>query len=83
MYINSNILSYYHQFGVRSKEFKKIVNDQEKSLLHLPKYFEVRWTEFTYKLFYGILKSWYILVCYFKKREEEGISKEKSVSVGF
>jgi len=53
------------------------------SLLHLPKYFEVRWTEFTYKLLYGIIKNWYILVCYFNKKKEEGIVKEKSVAVGF
>jgi len=52
-------------------------------LLHLPKYFEVRWTEFTYKLFYGIIKNWYILECYFNKKKEEGIVKEKSVAVGF
>jgi len=53
------------------------------SLLHLPKYFEVRWSEFTYKLFYGIIKNWYILVCYFNKKKEEGIVQEKSVAVGF
>lgn len=79
----TSIATYFHQSGLRSKELKEIVDDHEMSLLHLPKYFEVRWTEFTYKFFYGVLKSWYILVCYFKKKKEEGISKEKSVSVGF
>ena len=79
----ASIATYFHQSGLRTKELKKIADENEMSLLHLPKYFEVRWTEFTYKLFYGIIKSWNILVCYFNKKKEEGIVKEKSVAVGF
>jgi len=79
----ASIATYFHQTGLRTKELKKIADENEMSLLHLPKYFEVRWTEFTYKLFYGIIKSWYILVCYFKKKKEEDIVEEKSISAGF
>lgn len=39
--------------------------------IDVSKYFEVRWTEFTYNLLLGILKNWRILVKYFLKKKSE------------
>lgn len=46
----------------------------------MAKYFEVRWTEFTYNLLLGILKNWRILVKYFLKKKSEDNDVK---SVGF
>lgn len=63
------ISSYFYQSGLRTKELKDITNNGGISFTQLPKYFEVRWTEFTYNLFLGNLKNWGILVKYLKKKE--------------
>lgn len=67
----SAISSYFHQSGLRTKELKDIANNEGMSFTQLPKYFEVRWTEFTYNLLLGILKNWRILVKYFFKNKSE------------
>lgn len=75
----ASIATYFHQSGLHTKELKKIADENEMSLLHLPKYFDVHWTEFTYKLFYGLIKRWYILVYYFNKKKEEGIPSQRKI----
>ncbi|XP_025423121.1 LOW QUALITY PROTEIN: zinc finger protein 862-like, partial [Sipha flava] len=67
----SGMSSYFHQSGLRTKELKDIANEEGMSFIQLPKYFEVRWTEFTYNLLLGILKNWRILVKYFLKKKSE------------
>lgn len=47
----SAISSHFHQSGLRTKELKDIANNEGMSFTQLPKYVEVRWTEFTYKEF--------------------------------
>ena len=38
---------------------------------HFPKYFEVRWSEFTYNRINSILTSWVTLVTYFNAPEQK------------
>lgn len=61
----SSISTYFHQSGVRTKELKIISEQENIKYAQLPKYFDVRWTEFTYSLLVGILKNWRVLVIYF------------------
>lgn len=67
----SSISSYSHQSGVRTKELKKIADDENTKNIQLPKYFDVRWTEFTYILLVTILKNWRILAKYFTIKCQE------------
>lgn len=62
----SSISTYFHQSGIRTRELKQLANEDNINILSLPKYFEVRWTEFTYDLLISILRSWRVLVKYFK-----------------
>jgi len=57
---------------------KNIANNEGMNCTQLPKYFELRWTEFTYNLLLGILKNWRILVKYFlkKKLEDNDVQSE-------
>lgn len=64
---------YYHFSGLRTAELKKIAADLNIRLLLLPKNFEVRWTEFTFKLIRNVLVSWNVLVIYFKRNENDAI----------
>ncbi|KAL4126401.1 hypothetical protein QTP88_010623 [Uroleucon formosanum] len=66
----SSISSYFHQLGVRIKELKKIAEDENTKNVQLPKYFDVRWTEFTYSLLVSILRNWRIL-----RKNDNGIYK--------
>lgn len=64
----SSISSYFHQSGIRTKELKNVAEKENVKVKHLPKYFEVRWTEFTYDLLVSILKNWKVLVTYFRSK---------------
>lgn len=76
----SSISSYFHQSGVRTKELKKIADFENTKNVQLPKYFDVRWTEFTYSLLVSILRNWRILVKYFTiKCHEEKDSKANGI----
>lgn len=61
----SSISTYFHQSGVKTKELKLIAEKENIKFIKLPKYYDVRWTEFTYSLLVGILKNWRVLVKYF------------------
>lgn len=55
--IYSSISSYFHQSGLRTNELKQVALDEQKTMYTLPKYFDVRWTEFTYNLLLNILRN--------------------------
>lgn len=73
----SSISTYFHRSGLRSKELQQIANDNNISFIRLPKYYEVRWTEFTYGLLYAILINWRILVHYFLKQIQDKTDQER------
>ncbi|KAF0716055.1 Uncharacterized protein FWK35_00033028 [Aphis craccivora] len=75
----SSIATYFHQSGVRTKELKIIAEKENIKYVKLPKYFDVRWTEFTYSLLVGILKNCRILVKYFIFNRQNNIKDSKAV----
>lgn len=77
----SSISTYFHQSGVRTKELKIIAEKENMNYTQLPKYFDVRWTEFTYNLLVGILKNWRVLVKYFIFNRQNNI--KDSNAAGF
>lgn len=68
--ILSSIASYFHNSSVRSEELKEIASEESLTLLKIPKIFEIRWTEWTYSTVTSVLKSWNVLMLYFKKNKE-------------
>lgn len=65
-----HISSYFHVSAMRSSELEKVARENSTELLHLPKYFEVRWAEFTHQLLQSILVSWNTLVLYFTQSKD-------------
>lgn len=62
--------SFMHQSGIRTRELKNVAETNHLKLLHLPKMFEVRWSEFTFDLLNSVLTSWRALVMYFDSTTE-------------
>lgn len=62
----TDIATSFHVSALRYAQLKKIAQDHKLQLLHLPKIFEVRWSEFTYSLVHAVLVSWQCLVFYFE-----------------
>lgn len=46
---------------------KVIAEENDVKVVHFPKYFEIRWTEFVFRLINSVLQSWLALVLYMKK----------------
>lgn len=61
----------YLFLGLRRPELKRIATEHKIRVLLLPKIFEIRWTEFTFKLVRNTLVSWNALVIYFKRNEND------------
>lgn len=74
----SAISSFFHKSGIRTRELKTVALVNNWTLASFPKYFEVRWTEFTFNLINSILTSWRPLVTYFddsREKEAKGFYK--------
>ena len=61
-----SLTTFFHTSGARTKELQETATLHKFSLRRLPKYFEVRWTEFSYKLITSILFSWRAITTYLK-----------------
>lgn len=69
----SNISSYFHFSGERTRLLEAMATEKKiNQPLHYPKYFEIRWTEFTYNLLYAILRNWNAMITYFKSVNDIG-----------
>lgn len=66
----TQISSFLHMSAMRMAELTKVSEERNLKLLHLPKLFEVRWSEFTYSLLNSVLRSWHCLVVYFESSDE-------------
>lgn len=62
----TDIASSFHVSALRYAELKQIAKEHNIQLLQLPKFFEVRWSEFTYSLVHAVLVSWHCLILYFE-----------------
>ena len=65
--------TYYHESGIRSREFKSIAENLSENVVAWPTYFEVRWAEYTLQLFKAVLRNWYVSVEQFKSSNERGM----------
>lgn len=61
----ASIAKFIRQSGLRTALMKKIAAENHVEYLVLPRYFEVRWSEFTSQLVTAVLKSWKCLVFFF------------------
>jgi len=62
--------TFQHTSAVTTKELEAVGLDKGFTIKRIPKYFEVRWTEFSYNLFSSILSSWQALVSYLQKSND-------------
>lgn len=67
----SSISTYFHFSALRSAELKTIACDNELKLLNIPKIFDIRWSQFTFKLVRSVVVSWKALIIYFQKHQDE------------
>lgn len=65
-----NISSHFHVSAMRTSALEKVAKENKTELMQLPKYFEIRWAEFTYRLLNSILVSWNSLVIYFSQSND-------------
>lgn len=61
----SSISSYFNQSATKQTAVKDMAEKKGLKLLKFPKLFEIRWTEYTYKLVRNVLMLWHILVQFF------------------
>lgn len=67
-----NIASNFHKSAKRTVELGKTAEKHKINLMRLPQFHEVRWGEFTYRLFLSILVSWNALAIYFGESKDAG-----------
>lgn len=65
-----SLATYFHTSGMRTKEMEELAASNGFRVMRIPKYFEVRWTEFTYRLFNSILCSWRAVVKYLQTSKD-------------
>jgi len=74
------LATFFHTSGVRTKELDDIGRSHGLKVLRIPKYFEVRWTEFSYRLLSSILFSWQAIVKYLQLSEVSDSSAKAYLS---
>ena len=67
----SGISSFFHASAVRTAELEKCAKEQDLNVRRLPKYYEVRWTEFTAGLIDAVLASWRAIMVFCERSEDE------------
>lgn len=70
-----SISSFFQSSGLRTSVLKAVAKERDLELMHLPKLFEVRWTEFTFDLLNSILMSWNALTLFYKMTTEKNVPK--------
>ncbi|XP_037049072.1 uncharacterized protein LOC119083454 [Bradysia coprophila] len=66
-----NVSSYFHQSGEKTRLLDAIATEKNLNTpLHYPKYFEIRWSEFTHNLLYVFLRNWNAMMWHFKSAKE-------------
>ena len=66
----SALSTFFHTSAVRTKALQQIGERNGFVVKRLPSYFEVRWTEFTYRLLFNILSSWKAIVSYLQTSDD-------------
>lgn len=66
----SRIASYFHTSAVRTTELNEIASNIGLKLMSMPKIFEIRWTQFTFRLVRAVSTNWRAIVVYFERNED-------------
>lgn len=72
LFLTSTSLStFFHTSALRPREFENIATVNDCKLLRIPKFFQVRWIEFSFSLVNFVLVSWHTLVLFFQTSKEK------------
>lgn len=75
--ILSTLACHFHNSAVRTRNLKEAAEENNLTLLAMPKLFNVRWTEFTHKLLHAVLVNWKAIVLYFQQNPDpKGVGAE-------
>ncbi len=66
----SGIATFFHSSAKRTTDLEKIGGKEGLTIRRIPKYFEIRWTEFTAALLDSILCSWQALVKFCEEQDD-------------
>lgn len=70
----NSLSSFFHLSAERTQSLKEIAADMNfGNILRFPSYFSIRWTEFTYDMFYAVMRNWRATVEFFKSHNEIGL----------
>lgn len=75
IHILSKIASYFNTSSMRHEELIAIAKENNFKLYRIPKYFKVRWSQFTFELLETVLISWQAIVTYFSSLKKPGSSE--------
>lgn len=70
----TGLASYFRQSGIRTHELRETAKQKGFPVFSMPKYFEVRWAEFTYALCHAIVGSWRAIVTYLESSSDDDAS---------
>ena len=66
----SALATFFHTSAVLTKALQQIGERNGFVVKRFPSYFEVRWTEFTYRILFNILSSWKAIVSYLQTSDD-------------
>ena len=72
----SSISTFFHASAARTTELEELAKEMGLKVRRLPKYFEIRWSEFTSSLIDAILISWRAIINFCQKNDS-GPEKEQ------
>ncbi|KAL4122559.1 hypothetical protein QTP88_014865 [Uroleucon formosanum] len=67
----SGISAFFHNSALRTRELQQLSKENNLQLIRIPKFFQVRWTEFSFSLVNAILISRNALVIYMQNSKEK------------
>ncbi|KAL4132410.1 hypothetical protein QTP88_009564 [Uroleucon formosanum] len=67
----SGISAFFHNSTLRTRELQQLSKENNLQLIRIPKFFQVRWTEFSFSLVNAILISWNALIIYMQNSKEK------------
>jgi hypothetical protein len=70
----TGLASYFRQSGIRTHELFETAKSENFPVFSMPKYFEVRWKEFTHALCHAVIASWRAIVTYLRRCEDKDVA---------
>lgn len=67
----TSLSTFFRTSALRSRELENIAKVNNCKLLRIPKFFQVRWTEFSFSLVNSVLVFWHALVLFFQTSKEK------------